>query len=74
MTFQHIRRKYIQIVNSWHSMDKAKCTNITNKLYGKVISAKLYCKALMEETTLYNSATWSGELIGGWLVAKKSRE
>ena len=43
-------------------MDKANSTIITNKLYCKIISAKVYskakpyCKALSEKTILYNSA------------------
>ena len=46
MTLQHIRRKHIQIVEADIQWTKLKCNNITNKLYGKVISAKLYSKAL----------------------------
>ena len=41
-----MRRKSIKIENNRNSMDKANCTNIINKLYGKVISAKLYSKAI----------------------------
>ena len=34
-------------------MDEANCTNITNKLYSKVVSAKLYNEAMLCLTSKY---------------------